>query len=392
VTEEFFSRKREWSRWKHSLLKRYLGQFSGIVGSAHPTVYYIDGFAGEGRYKDPPEDGSPVIAARIAAAAVAKRRAFRLRCINVEPESYEELCASTDSFDKSLVQNLKGTFADNLASVLATIGKHPALFFLDPFGHKGMEWDVISRIASRTRIAITEVLLNFYITKIDLHSGYLRSSEKQALKFQAGIDALFGTKDWRAIWEGTPAKEERILKLTDLYMGRLADAFAAASSHGFATRYAVKTIGGDLKYFIIYGTRHPRGSRAMSDSVYRVTMEYEEARSAAAKAALEAASQPLLPFETQSRPTDEEFDAAIIRSLIPAILSLPAGHRRFTLAELEEELLRSWFGRAIEKHYRRACSQLIDENKARVANPGTTATSKKKNQAAIGPDTIVELL
>jgi three-Cys-motif partner protein len=146
MTEEFFERKREWSRWKHRLLQRYLGHFSGIVGSAHSTVYYIDGFAGEGRYKDPPEDGSPVIAAKIAADAVAKGRSFTLRCINIEPEGYDELCASTATFDPSLVENLKGTFADNLDSVLERIGNNPTLFFLDPCGHKGMEWNVVMRI------------------------------------------------------------------------------------------------------------------------------------------------------------------------------------------------------------------------------------------------------
>ena len=113
MTEEFFERKREWSRWKHRLLQRYLGHFSGIVGSAHQTVYYIDGFAGEGRYKDPPEDGSPVIAAKVAADAVAKRRGFTLRCINIEPDGYAELCASTAAFAPSLVENRRGTFADN---------------------------------------------------------------------------------------------------------------------------------------------------------------------------------------------------------------------------------------------------------------------------------------
>ncbi len=112
MTEEFFERKREWSRWKHRLLQRYLGQFSGIVGSAHRTVYYIDGFAGEGRYKNPPEDGSPIIAAKIAADAIEKGRGFTLRCINVEPDSYAELCAATAAYDPNLVVNRKGRGGD----------------------------------------------------------------------------------------------------------------------------------------------------------------------------------------------------------------------------------------------------------------------------------------
>ncbi len=388
MTEDFFERKREWSRWKHRLLHRYLGQFSGIVGSKHSTVYYVDGFAGEGHYKNPPEDGSPIIAARIASDAVAKGRAFTLRCVNIEPDGYEELCASTAAFDPALVENRKGTFADNLDSVLTTVGNHPTLFFLDPCGHKGMEWSVVMRIVERARVAITEVLLNFYITKIDVHAGYLRSTERQAAKFVNRLDALFGTQEWRSIWDGTPVQEQRILKLTNLYMERLSNAFAAAASKGITARYAVKTITGDLKYFIIYGTRHLRGGRAMSEAVFRVTMEYEDARTSVAQAALESAPQ-LSFLAPESPPTEKEVDEAIIRDLIPAILALRPERRRFDLADLEEALLGEWFGRAVEKHFRRACVQLINEGKAQIVGPKPVSTSKA---TVIRDDTLIELL
>jgi three-Cys-motif partner protein len=390
VSDDFFEERREWSRWKHKLLKRYLGHFAGILGSAHPTVYYIDGFAGEGRYKNPPEDGSPVIAARIAADAAAKGRRYALRCINIEPDSYAELCASTATFDSSLVENRKGTFADNLDSVLATIGNDPALFFLDPYGHKGMEWEVVMRVVERARVAVTEVLLNLYITKIVLHGGYLHSVEKQAPKFVAGLDNLFGTDKWRTIWDRAEGQEQRMLKLTDLYMERLTKAFATASSYGITARYAVRTINGDLKYFIIYGTRHARGGRAMSEAVFRVAMEYEEARAAAVQAARESEAQLTL-LEAKPQPTKEEVDTAIVRELIPAILSQRSARRRFKLADLEEALLTEWFGRALEKHYRRACVQLIEEKKAQVVGP-STATSERKGRIGIGPDTQIELL
>lgn len=392
MTEQFFEQKREWSRWKHRLLQRYLGQFSGIVGSRHPTVYYIDGFAGEGRYKNPPEDGSPVIAARIAADAAAKGRRFTLRCINIEPEGYAELCASTAAFEPSLVENRYGTFAENLDSVLATIGKHPALFFLDPCGHKGMEWDVVLRIVERARTAITEVLLNFYITKIDVHAGYLHSTEKQARKFVAGLDALFGTEAWRQIIGGTKDQEQRILMLTDLYMERLGKAFSKAlPSRGITARYAVKTIDGKLKYFIVYGTRHPRGGRAMSEAVFKVTTEYEDARADAMQAALESARQKSL-FSADLRPTEEDVDASIVRALIPAILGLSPKPTRFKLADLEEALLEEWFGRAIEKHVRRACIQLIEEKKAHIVNPGPSGASKRGSRIVIGAETVIDLL
>ena len=391
MTEAFFGARREWSRWKHGLLKRYLGQFSAIVGSRHEIVYFVDGFAGRGCYHDPPEDGSPVIAARIAADSVSKGRSYSLRCINIEPDGYDDLCAATASFDSSLVENRKGTFAENLDSVLKTIGGHPALFFLDPFGHKGIEWDVVMRVVERSRRAITEVLLTFYITGIDRHAGYLTSTEKQAKKFVASLDALFGTQAWRAIWGSTPDQEDRILKLTDLYMQRLRLAFEAASSNGITARHAVRTIDGKLKYFLIYGTRHLRGGRAMSDAVFRVTMEYADARAVADQAARDASSQTLL-FAPREPPTEAEIDRAIVDRLVLAIPARPPRSKQFRLADLEEALLADWFGRALEKHFRRACAELIHQGKARIANPVVKEASRKKGAIAIGKDTLIELL
>lgn len=376
MTDDFFEQKREWSRWKHRLLHRYLAQFAGIVGSTHQTVYFIDGFAGEGRYKNPPEDGSPIIAANIA-VQTPPGRGYALRCINIEPEHYHELTTATAVYAAPIVDNRKGTFRENLDDVLATIGTDPALFFLDPMGHKGMEWDVVTRIIQRARSAITEVLLNFYITRIDVHAGFLHSSAPGAAEFVKRLDALFGTDEWQAIWDSTPVQDERMLRLSDLYMGRLQRAFAAVApdaAGAVAARYPVRTLDGKLKYFVMYGTRHRRGGRAMSNAVFRVTMEYEDAKAAAKKAAIEARGQlSLLPAETP--PSEQEIDDSIVAALVPAILQKAPRGASLTLAELEDLLLDEWFGRAVEKHYRRACVRLIEEKKARLQKqkPAKTA-------------------
>ena len=376
TSDDFFEQKREWSRWKHRLLHRYLSQFAGIVGSTHQTVYFIDGFAGEGRYKNPPEDGSPIIAANIAVQTPASR-GYTLRCINIEPEHYEELRAATATYRPSVVDNREGTFRDNLDDVLATIGTHPALFFLDPMGHKGMEWDVVTRIIQRARFAITEVLLNFYITRIDVHAGFLHSTAPGAAEFVKRLDALFGTDEWRIIWDNTPVQDERMIRLSDLYMSRLQRAFAAVApdaAGAVAARYPVRTLDGKLKYFVMYGTRHRRGGRAMSNAVFRVTMEYEDAKAAAKKTAIEARGQlSFLPAETL--PSEQEIDGSIVAELVPAILNTVPHGVPLTLAEVEDLLLGAWFGRAVEKHYRRACVRLIEDKKAQLQKQKSAKSS-----------------
>lgn len=129
----------------------------------------------------------------------------------------------------------------------------------------------------------------------------------------------------------------------------------------------------------------------MSEAVFRVSMEYEDAQAAAIQAAMESEAQ-LSFLEAESRPTKEEIDAAIVRGLVPAIVALRPLGRRFNLADLEEALLAGWFGRAVEKHFRRACVQLIQERKARIVSPKPVTASKKKERIAIGADTLIELL
>ncbi len=375
---DFFERKREWSRWKHRLLHHYLAQFAGIVGSTHRAVFYVDGFAGEGRYKDPPEDGSPIIAAKIAAQTPADR-GYSLRCFNVEPECFEELQAATAAFGSSTVTNLEGTFRENLDRVLAETSDDPALFFLDPMGHKGMEWDVVMRVVQRARSAITDILLNFYITRIDVHAGFLHSAAPGAPEFVKNLDALFGTTEWQDIWTATAVQDERMTKLSDLYMSRLQRAFGKATGDpagAVAARYPVRTLDGRLKYFIMSGSRHPRAGRAMSTAVFKVTMEYEDAKAAAKRAAVEARGQlSFLPPDTP--PTQDEIDESIVSGVAPAILRSAPRNVWLSLADLEEILLPEWFGRAIEKHYRRACVRLVQDGKIELQKHGTARRTKR---------------
>jgi len=374
-----FEKKPEWSHWKHRLLHCYLGRFAGIVGSKHPEVFYVDGFAGAGRYRssaahsnEHADEGSPVIAAKIATDCLKEQRRYRLHCINVELHSYDRLVEATASFDPSLVENRKGRFNEHLDEILSAVGSSPALFFLDPFGHKGMAWNTVAKIAERRRAqgAITEVLLNFYISKINRDAGKLGSPDKSNRSFVRLLDDLFGTDEWQAIWNES-AVGERAGNLAELYRRRLAEAF-----RGIAVWHPVRTIGGALKYLLVFGTSSRRGCRAMSEAVYIVSSEYAQ------KHLLYTVKPPSPQMELFEEPATENGDTAIIRELTPAILELLPSRATITFGQLQDDLSLSFFGRAIAKHYRTALRQLINDNMA-------TLISNKK---AINDATLVRLV
>lgn len=355
MTNTFFERLPEWSRWKHRILSSYLPRFVGILGSRHPTIGYIDGFAGAGRYGNPPQDGSPLIAARLATELSQQGKPYGLRCINVEPEFYDDLCAATSAFPTPLVTNLQGTFREHLPHILDLLGTQPALFFLDPFGDKGMEWEAIRQIAARPEDLKTELLINFYITKIDRDAGWIDSTcrPKTAQSFVRLLNELMGTDAWQPLVEQHREQGARMAAITDLYLGRLARTFG-----GFAAACPIRTGGGRLKYYIVHVTRHPRGSREMSDVVYRTEHAYDEERRRHAEA---STRQLELPFESPAAP--EDADGQLERNLAEAIAALAARYGRLSLGGIQDALTLTWFGQAVERHYRAACKLLLADGR-----------------------------
>jgi hypothetical protein len=133
---DFHQARKTWSRIKHSILGRYLSLLLGKLGRPGEHVFYVDGFAGQGRYENG-EDGSPLIAAKLAANPVQTSRRDVLRCINVEekPDTYANLLEATRPYvEQGIVTNLLGTFEDHLPTILEQAKSYPTFFFIDPFG------------------------------------------------------------------------------------------------------------------------------------------------------------------------------------------------------------------------------------------------------------------
>lgn len=367
---DFFNQRREWSRWKHEILRRYLPKFAAILGSRHSIVYYVDGFAGAGVYGgDPPIPGSPLIGAEIAATmAATQRRSYELRCINVEPNSqyFGELCNSTSAFHPRVVLNLQGTFRERLREILEIIGSCPTLFFLDPFGYKGMEWDVISTLADRASAAKTELLINFSVPIIDRAAGWLDSYDHPAApSFVQGLNDLLGSDAWQPIVSARLAKEHRDGKLTEFYVENLREAF-----HGIVARYPVRTREGRLKYHLLFVTRALRGCREMSDVIYRVDHDYESAREEALKAF--ARQLPLLdPLPVSA----SELRERAVPELAEDIYTLGKPRGSMLFGTIQNQLAEKWFGRLIEPHFRRACRLL--ETQGRIDLAGATRLDEK---------------
>lgn len=353
----FFDTLREWSRWKHEVLRRYLPKFAGILGSWYGVIWYVDGFAGAGTYGEEARvPGSPLIGAGLAETVATLRRRYRLQCINVEPTHFRALERATANYQPPLLRNLEGTFRQHLPTILGLTGDDPALFFLDPFGYEGMEWDVLQAVARRTRRAKTELLINFNAPEIYRKAGWLHSPEPNAPAFVRSLNELFGTDGWQPISLSCGSQTTCQEELTLLYMTRAATLF-----RGFGAAYPVRTVEGQLKYYLVYLTQHQRGCRAMTDVLYRVEHEYQE---------WSAQERERFDFTYSmddflaSPPQLQERQAQLVGDLANDIYQLGAGRGTMTFGELQDYLCSGkWFGRALEKHFRAACKNLIHQGK-----------------------------
>lgn len=354
-TERFFERPREWSRRKFEIFEGYLPQYANILGKRRGTVYLVDAFAGAGRYPagDDWIPGSPLRAAQIAADLAAKR-SYDLRCINVERDkrAFVDLSANTASYAQ-FVSNRQGPFTDHIDSILAEIGQAPALFFLDPFGVGGLEWETLSRIGSRGTYTATEVLINFNVPKFDRHAGWLDSSnERLQDAFKRLLNRVTGTTEWQHIWDEALTKDERYQRIVAFYLKRIAQAFGMS-----AAAYPVRTVdGGRLKYYLIFATRNRTALRIMGSIFYGVEKRYLQDRAHFIKAQSQQLS--FLP-DILPEPSIDELEQESVRELEQDILALLRERRRITFGGVQDTLVYKWIGRMRERHYRDACKHLI---------------------------------
>lgn len=164
MASSFHKERRAWFQIKHQIVGTYLSLFLGKLGKFGDRVYYVDGFAGQGRLDDGTE-GSALIAAKLAAEPVQKSRQGLLHCINVEadPGTFENLEKATAPYSHC-VCNLRGAFHDKLPEVLKMIGNSTAFFFIDPFGTQGAEISTLKTLASRA--GKTEALVRYDDTRV----------------------------------------------------------------------------------------------------------------------------------------------------------------------------------------------------------------------------------
>lgn len=201
------------TRLKHYILKSYVETWALVLlqGGHYANAWFIDAFAGAGK-DDSGTPGSPVIACRVAAdvrAALSgkERRSttpeLRIIAIEADTSTFRKLEAATREFADArsggCLELVHGTLADKMDWVMALgSADEPKLFFLDPFGVRGLDAAVVRRIFTRSRY---EALILFSDTgAIRLHGA--AEAAKRPVATKDVLPSLFDS-----LTEHAPAQE-----------------------------------------------------------------------------------------------------------------------------------------------------------------------------------------
>jgi len=252
---------------KHQILADYLERWVNILGTGQRQIYYIDGFAGRCEYfleenGSKVLTGSPLVAMEAAQALSRRHAVAEVICLFIEsdPENFESLeqaiAMAKKEYPWPTVRPLiRGEFANHAPLILQEIRNAgaPSFWFIDPFGVKGVPFELVSEIMSVER---AEVFFTFMYE-------YLRRFIEETPDV---VDNLFGTNRWREIVKTVPKGLQQEYALRDLYIEQLLA--EGNTSYAFPFR-VMEPSKRETKYYLVHATNHIKGLWEMREAMDR---------------------------------------------------------------------------------------------------------------------------
>lgn len=336
-TSGFFDQLRDHTEIKLRILGKFIVPWRAKLGyktrvRGGKRIWYIDGFAGPGKYGDG-ADGSPIIGARQALWVLREGTGYTLGCVNVELRArrYEALCRETRPYEQDgvPVYNLKGDFSQVIPEILEIVGQDDAiLVFIDPFGVKPLKFDKLRPLVSRA--GETDLFLTFQTSAV-----YRLETQHPQYVTQA-----VGSDDWRSFWPNR--RVEAVLDTLSKNLGELGHFLGVE-------RYAIRSEKqAAARYHLVIASRSYHAFELVNDFVCQEEKALD--RNYYAKLA-QSTFLPLVDAEaSESR-------------LVAAISEFGKSQPKTTRREILEHVVLSDWGRWPTGEIKNAVSRLLDAGK-----------------------------
>lgn len=287
----FFEKKQAWSCVKDRLLLSYLPQYFQKVLKTRRPIFYVDCFAGKGRFDDG-EPGSPCIALDIRKDVLAKSTAEAPRidtCFidkNYESELRENTKDYMDADSCGTKAIVGGKYEEEILPLLAKHRDENVFLYIDPYGIKALDFQLFAKSVS-VGASSFEMLINMN------SFGFIRAAcralgvacdeidledivEYDPTEFDSTdqstrlLDSIAGGDYWREIIlryrrekeDNSSAGYEAESAFSQAYKQRLRKIFSYVLDMPIRLKR-----GGQPKYRLIHATNHPDGCNLMADNM-----------------------------------------------------------------------------------------------------------------------------
>lgn len=317
---------------KHTILRRYLGAWFGIMGRTNPRIIYLDGFCGPGRYKGG-EDGSPVLAIKLAKGHHQKNNLHEVTFVFVEERKdrvdhlRNELSSLPvpSTFHISVNQNQFDNTLSEILDYLDTKGAKiaPTFAFIDPFGFKGAPFKLVQRLLNNPK---TEVFVNIMANSIN---RFLDHPDPQ---IKNHIVDLFGTPHVLQILN---VGYHGISQLRELYQAQL------EKCAKYVRYFEMRDEDNRIIYYLFFATNNRLGHIKMKEAFWKVDSStgyhFSDATNANQLVLFEVDPSKdlaeLLSLQFQGRKTT----ISVIQEFVEDHTPYLASHMKKALRQLEEQ-------------------------------------------------------
>jgi three-Cys-motif partner protein len=269
-----------WTRGKLDLLRRYLDAFT-TASKGQPEIVYLDLFGGQPqnreRLTEADLDGSARIALSTTDAPFSRLRFFELEPFATRLRTALEADFAGRDFEV-VAGDCNLTIRTTLAS-LSSVNWAPTFAFVDPNG-PDVQWSTLEAISKFKKPTLTKpeiwllLAAGMFIRTLP-SGGNVRDADA------AKLDAMYGTGQWRAIYEarvaGTLDPAHAREEYVNLMRWRLQHVLGYERTHPLE----IFNEGGSSIYHMIFATDHAAGDRIMTDLYNTAADEFPRMRQAA---------------------------------------------------------------------------------------------------------------
>ena len=266
--DDFFVGKRPWSIIKDQVLGSYMSPYLAKVNRLGRPILLIDGYAGPGVFGDR-KPGSPLLMCQ-AAEKYAKGN-YQAIFINKDEKYHKQLESIIKSANWSdSAQAVLGDSTVLLKTLPKTFKDQTVFLYLDPFGLRGCEFELLLPFLDRNPKYSTEIILTMNMPVVHRlatrHAVQEGRQDEQIIKnYHHILSKVFGGDYWQNImWQQNVTREDREKQLINAYQAKLAQYLSFTGSCPVRERTDTR-----IKYFIVFASRQADAMLLLNDIMVR---------------------------------------------------------------------------------------------------------------------------